>query len=68
MPEAPEARRDIPAWGMGDLVPPGPPDAPRRGGGSPIRVGFRARPWDAVVVIVALLIWTGLFLFFFAPR
>ena len=49
-----------PAWGMGD-------DA-RPGSGSPRRVGVSVPHLDAVVVVAALLIWTAVFLVFFAPR
>lgn len=66
MPEAEDGGNDLPAWGMGDLVPTGGPE--RRGAGSPVRVGFRTPAWDAVAVIAALVVWTGLFVFFFAQR
>jgi hypothetical protein len=49
-----------PAWGMGD-------DA-RPGSGSPRRVGVSIPHVDAVLTVLALLIWTAVFVFFFAPR
>ena len=59
-----------PAWGMGD----GPPAGTgvmadgRRGGGGPRPVGFRATALDAAVLVAVLLIWTALFVLFFAQR
>jgi hypothetical protein len=38
------------------------------GGGSPRRVGFSVSGLDAAIVVAVLLIWTGLFVFFFAQR
>jgi len=49
-----------PAWGMGGEA--------RPGSGSPRRVGFSVSSLDAVLVVAGLLIWTAVFLVFFAPR
>jgi hypothetical protein len=43
-------------------------DDARPGSGSPRRVGVSVPHLDAVVVVAALLIWTAVFLVFFAPR
>ena len=61
-----------PAWGMGDVGRPGSGvvtvgDHPL-GGGSPRLVGFSVSHLDAPILIVGLLIWTAVFVFFFASR
>jgi hypothetical protein len=59
------------AWGMGEARAPGdgsPGSAEPRGSGSPRRVSFFMPVWDAVLVIIGLLIWTGVFIFFFAQH
>ncbi|MGD1052365.1 MAG: hypothetical protein ABR950_00910 [Candidatus Dormibacteria bacterium] len=59
----------IPAWGMGDERSGAVPVVGRPpGGGSPRRVGFSVSGLDAAIVVAVLLIWTGLFVFFFAQR
>ena len=40
----------------------------RRGGGGPRPVGFRSSGFDAAVLVAVLLIWTALFVLFFAQR
>ena len=68
-PEDTEPTSPYPAWGMGDLGPAGHGDAVTgRAGGSPRRVSFRVPVWDVVLAVLALLIWTVLFLIFFAQR
>ncbi|MGO8686466.1 MAG: hypothetical protein ACLQT7_04660 [Candidatus Dormibacteria bacterium] len=59
--DRPARSRELPpAWGM---------DGERRpGSGSPRRVGFAVSRLDAVLVVAGLLIWTAVFLVFFAPR
>ena len=58
---------NVPAWGMGDesvvLV-----DGRPRGGGAPLPVGFSVSGVDAAILVAVLLIWTALFVFFFAQR
>jgi hypothetical protein len=49
-----------PAWGMGEGA--------RPGSGSPRRVGVPAQGVDALLLVLFLLIWTGVFVFFFAQR
>jgi hypothetical protein len=59
-----------PAWGMGDGAPGGggvTADG-RPGGGRPRPVGFRASGVDAAILVAVLLIWTALFVLFFAQR
>jgi len=48
------------AWGMGEEA--------RPGSGAPRRVGFSARRLDAALLVAGLLIWTAVFVLFFAPR
>ncbi len=63
-----------PAWGMGDIGRPGSGvvsvsqhDAGGgHPGGSPHMVSFALPTWDAPVLIAGLLIWTGVFVYFFA--
>ena len=62
--EAPPPRGNppaVPAWGMGELGGP-------RAGGAPRPVAFSVSHIDAVLLVAALLIWTGLFVYLFAPR
>lgn len=61
-----------PAWGMGDVGRPGSgvvavSDHPL-GGGSPRLVSFSVPAWDASLLLVGLLLWTVIFVFFFAPH
>lgn len=72
--EASPAPRNLaplsPAWGMDDGAPGGAglrADG-RRGGGSPRRVGFSVSHLDAALLVAVLLIWTALFVLFFAQR
>ncbi len=59
----------IPAWGMGDDRSDAVPvDGRPRGGGAPLPVGFSVSRLDAAILVAVLLIWTALFLFFFAQR
>lgn len=59
----------IPAWGMGDDRSGAVPvEGAPRGGGSPRPVGFSVSGLDAVILVAVLLIWTELFVFFFAQR
>jgi hypothetical protein len=58
---APAVSPVVPAWGMTDHGHP-------RAGGSPRRVGFSVSHLDAALLVAGLLIWTALFVFFFAPR
>ncbi|MGD1032828.1 MAG: hypothetical protein ABR977_00150 [Candidatus Dormibacteria bacterium] len=71
-PVAPRAVAPLPpAWGMGDRRPGDggvPVDGSRRGGGAPRPVGFRASGLDAAILVAVLLIWTALFVLFFAQR
>jgi hypothetical protein len=39
-----------------------------RAGGAPRPVAFSVSHIDAVLLVAALLIWTGLFVYLFAPR
>jgi hypothetical protein len=66
-----------PAWGMGDIGRPGSGvvavsehraggSAARSGGGSPRLVSFSLPTWDASLLVVGLLIWTAVFVIFFA--
>ena len=57
-----------PAWGMEETGDGVAVSEPRPGGGAPRRVHFSVPAWDAVVVLVALLVWTGIFVYFFAPH
>jgi hypothetical protein len=45
-----------------------PVDGRPRGGGSPRPVAFAVSGLDAAILVAVLLIWTGLFVFFFAQR
>jgi hypothetical protein len=45
-----------------------PVDGRPRGGGSPRPVGFSVSGLDAAILVAVLLIWTALFVFFFAQR
>lgn len=61
-----------PAWGMGDIGRPGSgvvsvsqPEA-GRGGGAPRLMSFSLPTWDAPLLITGLIIWTGVFVYFFA--
>jgi hypothetical protein len=45
-----------------------PVDGRPRGGGAPRPVGFSVSGLDAVLLVAGLLIWTALFVFFFAQR
>jgi hypothetical protein len=45
-----------------------PVDGRPRGGGSPRSVGFSVSGLDAAIVVAVLLIWTALFVYFFAQR
>ncbi|MGA9112991.1 MAG: hypothetical protein WB802_04235 [Candidatus Dormiibacterota bacterium] len=59
-----------PAWGMGEGAAGGSglTTDGRRGGGGPRPVGFRSSGFDAAVLVAVLLIWTALFVLFFAQR
>ena len=68
-PTSPVTAGSIPAWGMGDDRSVGVPvDGRPRGGGSPRSVGFSVSGLDAAIVVAVLLIWTALFVYFFAQR
>jgi len=68
-PTAPVTAGSIPAWGMGDDRSVAVPvDGRPRGGGSPRSVGFSVSGLDAAIVVAVLLIWTALFVYFFAQR
>jgi hypothetical protein len=45
-----------------------PVDGRPRGGGSPRPVGFSVSGLDAAILVAVLLIWTALFVYFFAQR
>ncbi|MGA3183905.1 MAG: hypothetical protein ABSE52_04830 [Candidatus Dormibacteria bacterium] len=57
---------------MDDPANPGsgvvPVDGGGRGRGSPRPVAFSVSGLDAAIVMAVLLIWTGVFVFFFAQR
>jgi hypothetical protein len=66
---SPVTAGSIPAWGMGDDRSGAVPvDGRPRGGGSPRPVGFSVSVLDAAILVAVLLIWTALFVFFFAQR
>ena len=71
---SPTPPRDVaplpPAWGMGDGAPGGGGVSVdgRRGGGGLRRVGFTVSGFDAALLVAVLLIWTALFVLFFAQR
>ena len=68
-PIAPVTAGSIPARGMGDDRSVAVPvDGRPRGGGSPRSVGFSVSGLDAAIVVAVLLIWTALFVYFFAQR
>jgi hypothetical protein len=60
-----------PAWGMGDVGRPGSGvvavSESRHGGGAPRLMSFSMSTWDAPLLVVGLLLWTAVFVFFFAP-
>jgi hypothetical protein len=64
-----------PPWGMGDIGRPGSgvvalSEHPRggRAQGSPRVMSFTLPTWDAPLLIVGLLLWTGVFVYFFAQH
>ncbi|MGD0447372.1 MAG: hypothetical protein ABSB36_01975 [Candidatus Dormibacteria bacterium] len=68
-PTPPVTAGSIPAWGMGDDRSGAVPvDGRPRGGGSPRPVGFSVSGLDAAILVAVLLIWTALFVYFFAQR
>ena len=67
----PQDGPSIPPWGMVDPEPgtalAGAGDRPR-GRGSPRLVGVTVSGFDAILLVGGLLIWTALFVVFFAQR
>jgi hypothetical protein len=65
-----------PAWGMGDIGRPGSgvvslsshDGGAGQPGGAPRLVSFALPSWDAPVLIAGLLLWTGIFVYFFAQH